>query len=85
MDIVNRLVVVKEEGVGRGMEWEMGVSRCKLSYIEWVNNKVLLCSTDSLYPVISRNGKEYLKTECICVCVSLCVCVCARVCVLSHV
>ena len=41
MDIENRLVVVKAEGVGGGMEWEFGVSRCKLVYIEWIHNKVL--------------------------------------------
>lgn len=28
------------------MEWEFGVIRCKLSYIEWINNKVLLDSRD---------------------------------------
>ena len=27
-DIENRLVVAKGEGVGRGIEWEVGVSRC---------------------------------------------------------
>ena len=27
MDIENRLVVAKEEGIGEGMEWETGVSR----------------------------------------------------------
>ena len=26
----------------RGIEWEVGVSRCKLLYIERINNKVLL-------------------------------------------
>ena len=36
----NRLVVAKGEGVGGGMEWEVGISRCKLLYIEWINNKV---------------------------------------------
>ena len=43
-EIENRLVVVKGEGVVGGMEWEIGVSRCKLLYIymEWINNKVLL-------------------------------------------
>ena len=41
----NRLVVAKEERVGGGMEWESGVIRCKLSYIEWINKKVLLYST----------------------------------------
>ena len=30
---------------GRGMEWEFGVSRCNLLYIEWINNKGLLYST----------------------------------------
>ena len=41
-------------GGGRGMEWEFGVSRCKLVYVEWINNKVLLCSTGNyiLYPEI---------------------------------
>ena len=30
----HRLVVAKGEGVGGGMEWEVGVSRCKLLYKE---------------------------------------------------
>ena len=34
-DIENRLVVAKGGG---GMEWEFGISRCKLVYIEWINN-----------------------------------------------
>ena len=40
------------------MEWEVGVSRCKLLYIEWINNKVLLYSTgnDIQYPVINHKG-----------------------------
>ena len=55
----NRLLVVKGEGDGRGMEWEVGVSRCKLLYIEWINNKVLLYSTGKYIqnPVIKHNGK----------------------------
>ena len=28
------------------MEWEVGISKCKLLYIEWINNKVLLCSIE---------------------------------------
>ena len=28
-----------------GREWEFGISRCKLVYIEWINKKVLLCCT----------------------------------------
>ena len=62
-DIENRLMVAKGEGVGEGMEWEVGVSRCKLLYTEWINNKVLLYSTRNYiqYPVINHNGKEYEK------------------------
>ena len=54
------------EGGGGGMDWEFGVSRCKLLYIEWINNKVLLYSTGNYiqYPMIKHNGKEYDK-ECI--------------------
>ena len=32
-------------GGGGGKEWEFGISRCKLLYIGWINNKVLLYST----------------------------------------
>ena len=45
------------------MEWEFGVSRCKLLHLEWINNKVLIYSTGnySQYPVINQYGKEYKK------------------------
>ena len=50
-------------GVGRGggMEWEFGVSRCKLLHLEWINDKVLLYSTGNYiqFPGINHNGKEY--------------------------
>ena len=32
-------------GDGGGMDWEFGINRCKLLYIEWINNEVLLYST----------------------------------------
>ena len=38
LDIENRLVVAK--GGGGGKNWEFGISRYKLVYIEWINNKV---------------------------------------------
>ena len=41
----NRFAVAKGEGGGRRMDREFGVSSCKLVYIEWINNKVLLYST----------------------------------------
>ena len=48
------------------MDWDLGVSSCKLLYIEWINNKVILYSTGNYihYPVINHNGKKYEK-ECI--------------------
>ena len=52
-------------GGGRGMDREFGISRCKLVYIEWINNKVLLYSTGNYiqYPVINDNRQENEK-EC---------------------
>ena len=51
------------ERVGGGMEQEVGVSRCKLLYIEQINNQTLLYNTENYiqYPMIDHNGKEYLK------------------------
>ena len=37
-------MVAKREKVGKGMEWEFGVSRCKLMYMEWINKKFLVIS-----------------------------------------
>ena len=45
-------------GAWRRVDWEFGISRCKLLYIEWTNNKVLLYSTGNYiqYPMINHNG-----------------------------
>ena len=59
---------------------EFGVSRCKLLYIEWIKNNVLLNGTGNYiqYPMINHNGKGYgkgYKKVCvynICVTESLC-------------
>ena len=55
------MIAKGEEGVGR-VDWEFGVSRCKLLYVEWIK-KVLLYSTGNYiqYPVINNNGKENEK------------------------
>ena len=52
-------MVAKGKGGGGRMDWEHGISRCKLLYIRWIN-KVLLYSTGKYiqYPVINHNGKE---------------------------
>ena len=59
-------MVAKGDGSGGAMDWEFAISRCKLLYIEKINNKVLLYSTDNYihYPAISHNTTEYEK-ECI--------------------
>ena len=48
------------------MDWEFGISRYKLLYVEQINNKVLLHSTGNYiqHPVAKHNGKEYEK-ECV--------------------
>ena len=58
--------MVARGSCGGGNDWEVGTSRFKLLYTEWINNKVLLCSTGNYiqYPVINHNGKEY-KEECL--------------------
>ena len=55
----------RERRGGGRMDWEFGISRCKLLYIEWINNKDLLYSTGNYiqYPVINPNGKEYEKEK----------------------
>ena len=59
------MVAKGEEGWGRrgggGKDWEFGISRHKLLYIGWINNKVLLYSRGNYiqYPAIKQNGKEY--------------------------
>ena len=56
-------MVAKEKVGGRGIDWEFGISRCKLLYIGRINNKVLLYSTGSYiqYPMINHNEKNMKK------------------------
>ena len=51
MDMENRLVVAKGEGIGGRMEWEVEISRRKLLYTEWIN-KVLLYSTGNYFNIL---------------------------------
>ena len=54
----------EEGGAKIGMEWEVGVSRCKLLYMEGINNKILLYITENYIQcrMINNNGKEYGKS-----------------------
>ena len=45
-------MVAKGEGDGKRMEWEVRLSRCKLLYIEWINNKVLLYHTGTICNIL---------------------------------
>ena len=41
------------------MDWEFGVSRCKLLHLEWTDNKVYSTGSYIQSPEINQNGKEY--------------------------
>ena len=46
-------------GGSSGMEWEFGVSRCKLIHLEWLSNDVLLYGAGNYIqsPGIDYDGK----------------------------
>ena len=75
-DMENRLVVVKGDGGWRGMDWEFGVSKCKLLHLEWISNEVLLYSTGNYIqsPGIYHDGnniyqkRKYEKNVCMYMC-----------------
>ena len=48
---------------GQCMDWEIGISRCKLVNIGQINSRVPLYSTGKYiqYAEIKHNGKEYEK------------------------
>ena len=56
-----RSILVLVDSIGK--DWEFGISRGKLSYTGWINNKVLLYSTGNYiqYLVTNHNGKDYEK------------------------
>ena len=81
IDVENRVVVAKGEG-GRERDG-LGVCRCKLLHIEWINNKVLMYIRGNYieYLVLNHNGNTHTHThiyifiyiyiyikDCLCVC-----------------
>ena len=58
-------MVAKGEWGGGGMDWEFGVSRCKLLHIEWINNKDLLYNTGNYtqYSITTYKRKESEKNR----------------------
>ena len=51
-DIENRLVVAKGDGGGGGKDWEFEISRCKLLFIEWINNKVYYIAQEIIFNIL---------------------------------
>ena len=53
---------------GRWMDCELGVGRCKVLHLEWIN-KILLYSTGNYirYPVINHNGGKHKQRMYTCV------------------
>jgi len=45
-------MVAKGEGAEGAMDLEFGISRCKLLYIECVNNKVPVYSTGTIFNIL---------------------------------
>ena len=43
------------QGGGSGIDWELGVSRCKLLHLEWVSNEALLHSTRDCIHLLGQN------------------------------
>ena len=73
IDIEDRPVVAKGEGLRGGMEWEVGVNRCKLFYVEQINNMVPQYTADRghtystedylQYPMIKHCRKRIFKKK----------------------
>ena len=47
------------------MDWKFGVSRCKLFYLEWIRNEVLLYDTGNCVqsPGMDHDGKIIIKKK----------------------
>ena len=65
--------IAKRKGGRDGMDWESGVSICKLLHLEWIDNKALLYSIGSCIqsPRIDLDGKLYIYRMYICMTESL--------------
>ena len=78
--------LLREHKGGGDMDGEFEINRCKLLYIEWINNKVLLYSLENYihYSVVNHNGKEYAKEYMYIYDIYIYICVCVCVCTYIH-
>ena len=44
-DTENRCMVAKGIGGGEERDWKLLIGKCKLLHLEWMKNKILMCST----------------------------------------
>ena len=60
-------MVAKGVGEGSEMDWEFGVSKCKLLNLEWINNEVLWYSTGNYIqsPWIYTMKENNIKKQCV--------------------
>ena len=56
---IENTLVVKEAGRRSRIDWEFGVSRCKLLHLEWIDEKILLYGAGNYIqpPRIDHDGK----------------------------
>ena len=54
------------------LDWEFGISSCKLLYIEWLTKRSYWITQGIKCPVINHKGKEYEKNVHICITKSFC-------------
>ena len=62
-DWATELELERGMGVGDDMDWELGINKCKLLYVKWINNKALLYSTGNCiqYLIITYMEKNLRK------------------------
>ena len=55
------LWLLRGKGDKGRMDWEFGISGCKVLYTGWINNQVYSTGNYIRCPVINHDGKEYEK------------------------
>ena len=59
-ETIKKISLANGQGGGEGMDWEFGVSRCRLLHIEWINNKsyCMVQGIIFMYSEINRRQKS---------------------------
>ena len=80
LSVFSSVLILDSRDKGR-MGWEFGISRCKLFYAEWINNRVLLYSTGNY---IQHPLMDHMKRMCVCI-YTLYICVIESLCSTSEI